>query len=397
MTTSGVYGFNPTVGEIVLEAFEILQVASQGETLSGDMVRRGINSLNYLLRKMQTDGIHLWTYTEGTLFLTVGQAEYDFGDSDTHVVNTFFETTVTAEATASATSIVVDDFSNIVDTDAIGIITSDNGIFWTTVNGTVTSSTITLTDALPLDVNNGAIVYNYRVADRVDTASVTTLDGVAKFTYVSDVELVVGQIVTLTDFDDGITENIYSGEEAIVTLGDGFFTTSLNYISDVSGNFTTTTEVLIPVSRLTPNGVRRRESTDYEIPIIFESRVSYTDLPNKNQLGQPIQAYYQRSIPFGKMSLWTTPDSAVPVINFTYERQLQQVTTPEETLDVSEEYIEAIVMNLAKRLIPKSGATQTMIQLIRDDAERSYDEALAYDDAVYPIEIDMGFHGQSNY
>lgn len=323
MTSSGVYGFNPTVGDLILEAYEILQIASQGETLTGEQFRKGKNSLNFLLKKMQTDGIHLWTYTEGTLFLQVGQFEYDFGDVDTHLTNKFFETTLTAAASAGASTITVDDASDIQDTDEIGVIgSSDNNLFWTTVSGAPAGNVVTLTDVLPDSADNGAIVYNYRAA-------------------------------------------------------------------------TTTTPTLVPVSRLTPNGVRRRESTDYEIPIIFESRVSYTDLPNKQQLGQPIQAYYQRSIPFGKMSLWTAPNSSVPVINFTYERQLQRVVDAEETLDVSEEYMEAVVYNLARRLLPKSGASPDMIQLIMAESERSYDEALGYDDAVYPIEIDMDFYGQS--
>lgn len=321
MTTSGVYGFNPKAGELILEAYETLQVASQGETLSGDMLRRGINSLNYLFKKMQNDGIHLWTYTEGTLFLQVGQNQYSFDPALSNFANTFFETTTAVAALSGASTVTVTDASNIQDTDEIGFIRADNNsLFWTTVSGAPVGDVVTLTDVLPADVNLGAIVYNYR--------------------------------------------------------------------NRASSPF-------IPISRLTPNGVRRRESTDYEIPIIFESRVSYTDLPNKEQLGVPIQAYYQRSIPFGVMFLWTTPNSSVPVINFTYERKIQQVTDPEETLDYAEEYHEAVMYQLAKRLMPKVGASPEMMATINTEAERSYNEALGYDSAVYPIEIDMDFYGQS--
>ena len=394
MTTSGVYGFNPTVGELILEAYELLQVASQGETLTGDMFRRGKNSLNYLLRKMQTDGIHLWTYTEGTLFLQVGQAEYDFGDPDTHVVNTFFETSLTANALAGAQTIFVEDFSNLQINDDIGIITQENNLFWTTVTATPSSSSVSISAGLDLTASSGAIVYSHR--PEVLTTACTVLegmDGAAQFHFATAVTLVHGQEVTLTDFFN----NEYAGVQTVVTVGEGFFTTELSFLSTSSGNFTTTAETLIPVSRLTPNGVRRRESTDFEIPIFSASKVDYTDLPNKSALGQPIQAYYERSIRFGKMFLWTAPSSSVPVINFTYERQLQQVTTASETLDVAEEYHEAIVYNIARRLITKVGASQAMAQLIIGEAERSYDEALAYDDAVYPITMDMDFYGQSDH
>ena len=394
MTTSGVYGFNPTVGELILEAYELLQVASQGETLSGDMFRAGKNSLNYLLRKMQTDGIHLWTYTEGTLFLQVGQAEYDFGDPDTHVVNTFFETALSNNADAGDTTIFVDDFSNLQEGDAIGIITQENNLFWTTIAATVGSSTITLSEGLDLTAGVGAIVYSHRSATlTVSTTVLEGLDGVAQFHYAAAVTLVPGQTVTLIDFN----ANEYAGLQTVVTVGDGFFTTGLSFISISSGNFVVTTETLIPVSRLTPNGVRRRESTDFEIPIFSASKVDYTDLPNKSALGQPIQAYYERSIRFGKMFLWTAPSSSVPVINFTYERQLQQVINASETLDVAEEYHEAIIYNLARRLLPKEGASADLATLIIGEAERSYDEALGYDNAVYPITMDMDFYGQSDH
>ena len=314
MATSGIYAFSLSLNQVLLAAYELGQWSGDGETLNGNMQTYGKQQLNLMLKHWQSQGIHLWTYEEGTLFLTVGQAEYKFGDATTNLANNFFETTLSVAAVATATTITVTDASDILNTDKIGIIQEDNNIFFTTVNGAPAGNVVTLTDPLPKAANLGAFVRNYRA-----------------------------------------------------------------------------TPAFVPVTRVL--SVRRRDNSDNEIPIVFKSREDYFDLPNKEQQGIPIQAYYSRLEPQGTMFLWTTPSSSTPIINFTYERQIQIMDELADTLDVPEWAQEAVIYNLAVRLIPKFGTSAESANILMGLAKEKLNDILSFDSAVYPVTMDMEQYG----
>ena len=321
MATSGTYTLALTANDIFDEAFDMLGQGVDGETLSGNQFKRAKNSANLMLKEWQTQGIHLWSYTEGTLFLKVGQEKYNFRDSTTHAANAFFETTTTAATTASALSFAVTSSDDIQKEDLIGIIQNDDDLFFTTVRR-VSGLTVFIDDGITLATLSGARVYNYRPS-------------------------------------------------------------------------TSTSLALTPISRVLD--VRRREGTDYEIPIIFESREDYFNLPNKAQKGTPIQAYYERSDVAGQvggvMYLWSPPSSSLPVINFTYERKLQIITASTETLDIPDFAQYAFTANLAEKLMMKYGGVSPQKAIeIKEKAQSSLADMLSYDQAVYPITLDMGMN-----
>ena len=78
MSTSGIYTYSRTLNQIAEEALQLLEVVGDGETLKGFHIDRAKASLNSLLLHAQTKGLNLWTETEGSLFLKVGQESYDF-------------------------------------------------------------------------------------------------------------------------------------------------------------------------------------------------------------------------------------------------------------------------------------------------------------------------------
>lgn len=306
MTTSGIFTLDLTLNEILIDAFDRLQIGADGETLDGDMFSRGKLVANLLIKHWQQHGIHLWTYSEGALFLQKGQPSYDFATAN--LANEFFETTTTVAASATDTAITVTSTDDMVAADTIGIILEDNSIFFTTIASLPGSNVVNLDDALTQAVSLGAVVYNYR-------------------------------------------------------------------------------DTFIPVSRIL--NVRRRESTNYEIPIIFKSREDYFDLPNKESQGTPLQAYYSRQRDNGIMFLWNTPSSAVPVIQFTYERQLQIFVTASDTMDLPQEWSEALISNISVKLIPKYGCSAALAAELKQEAADALAMALSYDQAVYPVTMDM--------
>lgn len=309
MTTSGVYTYEPTLNEVLAQAYYALQIGMDGETLSGDFYNTARPLLNAMLKAWEGQGIHLWTMKEGTLFLRVGQSVYPFGDSSTKLANDYYATYVTASASAGAVTLQVEDTAGFANGNPIGVIGEDQDLQWFTISSFVPDTSVTLSSGVLTDIAENAVVYTY----------------------------------TLNSF--------------------------------------------IPVVRVLD--VRRKQMTDYEIPINFISREEYMSLPNKDQPGNAIQAYYSRQIPYGTMYVWNAPASAVPVLRFTYERKLQIMTEATQTFDVPENWYEAITYNLALKLIPIYGCSPSRKMDIQQLAKTSLDLALSFDTDLYPITLNL--------
>ena len=133
--------------------------------------------------------------------------------------------------------------------------------------------------------------------------------------------------------------------------------------------------------------VRRRDTATSEIPVIFDSEEEYFQQVNKASPGSVIQAYYSRTEPSGTFYMWGEPDSAIPLVNFTYDRKLQIMTAPGDFYDLPEYWFAAIVWNLAEWLIPKFGCTQSRQVTIEKMALRTWATANSFDTTLYPIKM----------
>ena len=389
MTTSGVYYYDLTLNDILQETGEILQVTGDGEDLDGPLAVTAKNFLNRMLKFWEAQGIHLWTYTEYTLFFQVGQAAYDFRDSDTRLVNSFASTTLAADAIATDTVITLASVDDVNLGTVIGIMDDSNDLFWTVVEA-IDGTDVTLRDALEAASSTNNIVRVYEPADRAETtaaaAAVATdtnlqLASIAGATegYVIQVTQDDGSVLhaTILNVDDETDiVTLDTALTAAVTIGNAV----VMYSSEQ--NFT-------PLSRILPDMVRRHsgENSDYEIPIEFDSRKDYFELPNKKQVGTPIQAYYSRQEPQGIMYFWNVPSTAIEYCNFSGERQIQIMTDVDDTFDLPSEWYDAIVYNLAKRLMHRTGCSAQRRAEIRADAKEYLDTVLAFDTAVYPIRL----------
>lgn len=312
MATSGTFDLNLSLNEILVEAFDQLQIGADGESLTGDMKERGRKTLNIMLKAWEGQAIHLWTYQTGTLFLDIGKIAYPFGDADTHLANDFNETTTDADEAIGQTVISVTSTDGFANNDPIGIVDDSNSLFWSTIASFVTDDTVTINDALLVATASGNVVYSH----------------------------------TLNSFK--------------------------------------------PVSNV--RSIRRRDDINNEVPINFLSKEDYETLPSKNQNGTVIQTYFERLQPTGTMFVWNPAVSSVPILRFSYERRIEVMAEATDTFDMPEDFYEAIVYNLAKRLIPKYGCSIARTQLIMDLAEESLDVALGFDTAVYPITLNMRQH-----
>lgn len=309
MATSGIYRHVVTFDDIAEEAFDILQIGQDGDTFGGNEQVRSRKSMNFMLKAWEGQGIHLWTLTEGSLFLVQGQFKYNFATAN--IANTWFETTLSANEASGQNILSVTSTTDITVADVIGIVLDDNTTHWTTVLSK-TSALVTIATVLPSAAVAGSFVRTY-----------------------------------------------------------------------VASSF-------IPANRVMET--RRRERAEYEIDMNFESRKDYFHLPDKVTTGKPIQSYFSRQHPEGDMYLWPAPDDTEIVINFTYERPIQVISAGTDNFDIPDYWYEAVIYNLAERLILKFGCTKDRAVFIKAAAREYLSVALSYDTDLYPIKIDMGYN-----
>jgi len=162
MATSNNIGTVETRDEIVEAALRLLGQLGEGESASSQQVMDGQKTLNRMVKAWQNQGIHLWKYAEASLFLQDGQAGYTVGTGATdHCTETYYSTTLSADASSGDSTITVTSDDNISDGDFIGIVLDDSTMQWTTVNGAPVANVVTLTDNLTDDATSGNAIYNY--------------------------------------------------------------------------------------------------------------------------------------------------------------------------------------------------------------------------------------------
>lgn len=158
MSTSGVYRHTVNFNQIAEEALDLLQIGQDGETLSSDMQQRARKTANFMLKAWEGQGIHLWTFEEGSLFLVKGQSKYDF--SSANLANTWHETTLSSAEAAGQNVLSCASTVNMAVDDVIGIVLDDKTLHWTTVVS-IASSSVTVFDVLPSPAASGNFVRNY--------------------------------------------------------------------------------------------------------------------------------------------------------------------------------------------------------------------------------------------
>lgn len=115
-------------------------------------------------------------------------------------------------------------------------------------------------------------------------------------------------------------------------------------------------------ARLKRNGI--------EIPMQQLTRDEYDNLPQKTTTGLPTSFHYDRQRENARFYVWPVLASASgETVEITYTREVEDVRTGAETLDIPVEWYEAIVYSLADRLadtyaIDRPKVTQRAEQLV---------------------------------
>jgi hypothetical protein len=120
-----------------------------------------------------------------------------------------------------------------------------------------------------------------------------------------------------------------------------------------TGSLALTTATSYTLSPARPMRVlsARLKSNGIEMPMVELTREEYDALPDKDTTGTPTQFYYDRQREDALFYVWPALASTNgETVEYTYERELEDVTDGSEALDMPGEWWEATMYGLAARL-----------------------------------------------
>ena len=114
-----------------------------------------------------------------------------------------------------------------------------------------------------------------------------------------------------------------------------------------------------------------------DTPLDEEDRIGYREQPNKTSEGTPTTFFYDRrggANSLGRLHVWPEPDSVENAIKFTFARPIQDFSAASDDPDLPQEWIDAIIYNLALRLTDEYDVPDSKYVRIEKMAERLLNE-----------------------
>ena len=135
-----------TAADIVNAALRLIGEIDANQPVPAVQTQDGLEALNYMVKDWQNQGLHLWTKTEGVLFLDVGKTNYLIGPSgdEATTADDFINTELSVAGVATDTTINLDSSTGIAISDKIGILLDDGTRQWTTVSTIPSSTSVTI-------------------------------------------------------------------------------------------------------------------------------------------------------------------------------------------------------------------------------------------------------------
>jgi hypothetical protein len=169
-STDGTITSHGTRDSIILRALRICSVVADSELPTPSMTANAAEAFNALVKQWDSMGIHLWTMSEGVVFIQPNQYQYSLDvflppsqNADRTAQNWRLNTLATSMG-IGATSVVVHTWtdyglSDIQVADELGIVTNNGRVSWGTV---ATVSPLTITPGLPDPAQPGAYIFLLR-------------------------------------------------------------------------------------------------------------------------------------------------------------------------------------------------------------------------------------------
>lgn len=112
------------------------------------------------------------------------------------------------------------------------------------------------------------------------------------------------------------------------------------------------------------------------------SRLDYRNMPNKTSTGVPTQYFYDPrggANTQGILSVWPAPSDATSAVKMTWWRSIQDFTTAANQPDLPQEWIRALIWNLALEVGPEFDVSDSRWQKIIQMAQGSLEQVSGFD------------------
>lgn len=129
----------------------------------------------------------------------------------------------------------------------------------------------------------------------------------------------------------------------------------------------------------------RLKRSGIETPMTKLTGDEYDLLPNKSSTGLPTQFYYDRQKEAAKLYVWPVLATANgETVEITYTREVEDITSLSQIIDVPAEWWDAVIYNLAARL-QETAPMASHSPLVPQRAQALLDQNLAFDqeDSVF--------------
>src|SRR3990167_9255065 len=161
MSSSGSVDFQHTRTQLVESALRKCVVLREVISASANQLTSGALALNDIVKALAVDGMPLWAIRESAIFPIHDVNTVVLGPSGGHAATTYVHTQLSEASAASDTTLVVDSITGISASDQIGVELDSGNIFWTTVSGAPSGSTITLAAGITTAAAVDSHVYTY--------------------------------------------------------------------------------------------------------------------------------------------------------------------------------------------------------------------------------------------
>jgi len=151
-----------TAEEIVNGALRLIGEIDANRPADASQMQDGLESFNYLMKSWQNQGLHLWTKTEGVLFLDVGKTDYKLGPTGDEAGNAddFVNTDMAVAGIATDKTLTLDSTAGMEFGDLIGVRLDDNTRHWSDVVTVISTTQVLITDGLPSSSAVGNSVFS---------------------------------------------------------------------------------------------------------------------------------------------------------------------------------------------------------------------------------------------
>lgn len=184
-----------TAANLIERAVKRLGVMDASASINSTEETDALVVLNLILKEWTAQGADVWLRDTGHLFLVSPgtKTSYTVGTSGTaRFTSQYYVTTLASDGSTSDTTLTVTDDTNMSDTDRILIELNDGTLHDTTISGSPSANSVTISSGLTGAAGSGSIVYSWPTANDISAKIVKLVYAARKQTNTDHVDINAG-------------------------------------------------------------------------------------------------------------------------------------------------------------------------------------------------------------